>query len=58
MSANSRSLFSSVGRAFTGFADTLAAARELNELCHTPEAAFRARGTTRDAAIRAAVKRL
>lgn len=58
MSGKSLRLFSSVGRAFAGFYDTLAMARELNELCNTPEAAFRARGTTRDAAIRAAMKRL
>lgn len=58
MPAKSRHLFSAVGNAFTGFFDTLAVARELNNLCNTPESAFRARGTTRDAAIRAAAKRL
>ena len=58
MANNYNSLLSSVGRAFVGFGATLAIARELQELSDTPESVFRARGTTRDAAIRAAVKRL
>jgi hypothetical protein len=57
MSGRSRSLFYSVGRVFNGFAGSLAVARELSELANTPESVFRARGTTRDAAIRATVDR-
>ena len=57
MSAKSRSLFSTVGRAFAGFGESLAEARYLNELYNTPESVFRARGTTRDAMVRAALKR-
>lgn len=52
------SLFSSVGRAISGFGSIVATAREVQKLTDTPESVFRARGTTRDAAIRAAVKRL
>ncbi|MCK5748965.1 hypothetical protein [Oricola sp.] len=58
MSEKSRHLFSSVGRAFTGVLETLALANEMNTISHTPESTFRARGTTRDAALRAALKRL
>lgn len=58
MSARTRHLFSSFGRAFNGFAESVAAARMLNELYNTPDSIFEARGTTRDAAVRAAVKRL
>ena len=56
MSEKSRHL--SVGRAFTGVLETLALANEMNTISHTPESTFRARGTTRDAALRAALKRL
>lgn len=58
MPAKPRNLLSSFGRAFNGFAASVATARQLSELCNTPDAVFRARGTTRDAAIRAALDRL
>ncbi|MCI5076306.1 hypothetical protein [Oricola sp.] len=58
MSGNSRNLFSSFSRAVTGFAGTIAVAREMNELFNTPDHTFRARGTTRDAAIRKVMSRL
>lgn len=53
-----QTMFSSFGRIVAGFGDSLAAARELQTLYNTPEHVFRARGTTRDAAVRAAAKRL
>ena len=58
MPARARKLFSSFGHAFDAFATSVGTARLLNELSNTPESVFEARGTTRDAAIRAAVKRL
>ena len=58
MSLKARNLFHSVGRAIAGFDDLIAETRELNNLSNMPESAFRARGTTRDAAIRAVLKRL
>jgi len=58
MSTRNRSFFSSVGRAFAGVGDTLAAAREMNQICNTPDSVFRSRGTTRDAAMRAIISRL
>lgn len=58
MTTKVQSMFSSFGRIVTGFGDSLATAREIQDLYNTPEHVFRARGTTRDAAVRAAVKRL
>ncbi|WP_425417872.1 hypothetical protein [Oricola indica] len=58
MTVKSRSFFSSFGNAVSGLVNSVAVAREMNGLYDTPEAVFRARGTTRDAAMRAAMKRL
>lgn len=58
MTVKSRTLFSSFGNAVSGFANSVAFAREMQGLYDTPEAVFRARGTTREAAMRAALKRL
>ncbi len=57
MSARTRSFFSSFGRTITGFGESIAAARAMNDLYHTPDSAFRARGTTRDAELRAMMSR-
>ena len=51
------SLFTSIGRAIDGLANSVHVAREISGLFNTQEAVFRARGTTRDAEIRAAAKR-
>lgn len=58
MSGKTRHLFSSVGCIFSGVFETLALASEMNAISNTPEATFRARGTTREAALRAALKRM
>ena len=58
MSANSPSFFSSVSRAVLGIAETFSIAREMQTIADTPEHVFRARGTSRDAALRAMAKRL
>ena len=57
MPSRTRTFFHSIGHAFAGMGETLAEARYLNELYNTPETRFRACGTTRDAAIRAALRR-
>jgi hypothetical protein len=50
--------FAPVNRFFEDVTRTIILAREVNSLYSTPESVFRARGTTRDAAIRALAKRL
>jgi hypothetical protein len=56
--ARNFNLFTPVGRFFGEAASMISVARELQDIHNTPEHVFRARGTTRDAAIRAAAKRL
>jgi len=58
MAAKNHNLFASFGSAIVNFGTTVSVAREVNELYNTPEAVFRARGTTRDATVRATMKRL
>lgn len=45
------------GRFFTATADMFEFAREANEIAHTPENVFRARGTSRDQALRDLISR-
>ncbi|MCY0150430.1 hypothetical protein OEG84_22670 [Hoeflea sp. G2-23] len=58
MAYNYRSVLTNIGRAFDGVATTISVAREVDMLYKTPESTFRARGTTRAAAVRAATDRL
>ncbi|MFZ2103210.1 MAG: hypothetical protein WAU86_21865 [Oricola sp.] len=58
MPENSQSLLSSFGRTLRGVATMISVAREMQGIYATPESVFRARGTTRDAAVRAAMKRI
>ncbi|WP_412051453.1 MULTISPECIES: hypothetical protein [unclassified Hoeflea] len=58
MAHNYHSVFTTIGRAIDGVATSISVAREVDILYKTPESAFRARGTTRAAAIRAAANRL
>lgn len=50
--------FSPVGRFFNEVGRTMANAGELDRLCSTPDAVFKARGTTRDEQVRALLKNL
>jgi len=50
--------FSSVSHFFGDVSRSVMFAREANSLYNTPESVFRARGTTRDAAVRALIKRI
>ena len=53
MSKNrNNSMFGPVGRFFGAAAASLVVARQANALVNTPDSAFRARGTTRDEALR------
>lgn len=58
MAERNHTLFSTLGSMIAGVGASISVAREVNRIYNTPESAFRARGTTRDAAVRAAVKRL
>lgn len=53
MPNRTRTFFNSIGRTFAGIGESVATARAVNELYNTPESVFRARGTTRNAAVRA-----
>lgn len=57
MSARTCNFLSFVGRTIADFGESLAAARAMNDLCNTPDSTFRARGTTRAAALRAMMTR-
>ncbi len=56
--ARNYNILAPVGRFFSGVASAVDVAREFKDIYETPEHVFRARGTTRDAAMRAAAKRL
>jgi hypothetical protein len=58
MTVNNRNLFASIGHVVADFGATVSFAREITHLYNMSESTFRARGTTRDAAIRAALKRI
>lgn len=57
MTSNLRNPFAPIGNFFGGMVDGISLAREVTTLYNMPDSAFRARGTTRDAAIRAAMAR-
>lgn len=52
LARNTRRAIGSVGHFFDGLVHTVHFAREAQRLAATPEATFRARGTTRDAELR------
>lgn len=58
MAERNRNLISTLGNVIAGVGASISVAREVDRIYNTPESSFRARGTTRDAAVRAAVKRL
>lgn len=58
MAYSYRTIFSSIGRAIDGFTNSVSVAHDVDQAFRTPETVFRARGTTRDAVVRATVARL
>lgn len=57
MARNYRTLLAPVGNLLGRIASTVGLARELSALSDTPESVFRARGTTRQDAIRELILR-